>query len=162
MIQIEEIPVERIDEFWKIHFSYLVDDGIITDDEDKAYFSGDEYRGNIRKLMLRSPDKLHMIYFLRDGIRIGACHYCTYQSEDGKCLILDFWVFEPYRGNGTGHACFDALKAYTRADGALYYALNYSKEDSHRFWISNGFVDNGVDEYGCNLMIRKEPQNGAS
>lgn len=42
MIQIEEIPVERIDEFWKIHFSYLVDDGIITDDEDKAYFSGGE------------------------------------------------------------------------------------------------------------------------
>lgn len=40
-------------------------------------------------------------------------------------------------------------------DGALYYALNYAKEDSHRFWLSNGFVDNGEDEYGSKLMIKK-------
>ena len=30
MISIEEIPVERIDEFWDIHIQYLVDDGIIA------------------------------------------------------------------------------------------------------------------------------------
>lgn len=154
MVTIEEIPVERIDEFWTIHFSYLVDDGMVVTEEEKAYFSGDVYRNHLKGLMQRSPDKLHMIYFVRDGVRIGAAYYCIYQSEDGKCLIGDFWVFPEYRGNGTGHACFDALTLYTKADGAVYYALNYAKENSHRFWLANGFVDNGVDEYGSKLMIK--------
>lgn len=47
-ILVEEIPVERIDEFWNIHFKYLIDDGIISDEEDKEYFSGEEYRGIIK------------------------------------------------------------------------------------------------------------------
>ena len=38
MIQIEEIPVEHIEEFWKIHIRYLIDDGIIADEEDIEYF----------------------------------------------------------------------------------------------------------------------------
>ena len=37
-IQIEEIPVQHIDEFWKVHIRYLIDDGIITDEEDIRYF----------------------------------------------------------------------------------------------------------------------------
>ena len=36
-IRIEEIPVEEIDEFWKVHFRYLVEDGIIEDEEDREY-----------------------------------------------------------------------------------------------------------------------------
>ena len=31
MITIEEIPVEGIEDFWKSHIKYLVDDGIISD-----------------------------------------------------------------------------------------------------------------------------------
>ncbi len=154
-VTIEEIPVERIDEFWEIQFKYLVDDGMILDEEEKRYFSSDGYRGHLKGLMQRSPDKLHMIYFIRDGVRIGASQYCTYQSEDGKCFILDFWVFPSDRGNGTGHACFDALERYTRSDGALYYALNYAKEDSRRFWSSIGFIDDGKDGYGSPLMVRR-------
>ena len=69
--------------------------------------------------------------------------------------ILDFWVFPEYRGNGTGHACFDALTSYTKSDGAIYYSLNYAKENSRRFWLSNGFVDNGVDEHDSKLMIKR-------
>ena len=155
MITIEEIPVERVDEFWKIQFEYLVDDGMVVTEEEKAYFSGNQYRGHLERLMRRSPDRLHMVYFVRDGIRIGASQYCTFQSEDGKCFILDFWVFPESRGNGTGHACFEALTAYTKADGAVYYALNYAKENSHRFWLSNGFTDDGVDEYGSKLMVKR-------
>ena len=34
MIRIEEIPVDRIEEFWEIHLKYLVDDAIIEDEED--------------------------------------------------------------------------------------------------------------------------------
>ena len=155
MISIEEIPVEEINEFWKLHIRYLVEDGIISDEEDIAYFIGEEYRGILKEHMIRDTDKQHMIWFCRDGARIGAASYCTYQSEDGKCFILDYWVFPEHRGNGTGHRCFEALEQYTKADGARYYELNSTKEDSIRFWKSLGFVENGVDEYDMLLMIKR-------
>lgn len=158
MVIIQEIPVARINDFWNIQFQYLVDDGMITEDEEKAYYQSAEYRDVLKGHMLREQDKLHMAYFVRDGVRIGATQYCTYQSEDGKCFILDFWVFPEYRGNGTGHECFMALLECTKNDGAKYYALNYAKEDSRRFWLSLGFIDNGVDEYGSPLM-KKESTN---
>lgn len=154
-IHIEEIPVERIDEFWSIHMRYLIEDEIITDEEDREYFQGCEYRDVIRQHMLRLKDRHHMVYFVRDGIRIGAAQYNTYQSEDGKCFILDFWIFPEYRGNFTGHRCFEALKRYTQADGAAYYELNCTRENAHRFWLSLGFADHGVDEDEMPLMIRK-------
>ena len=155
MINIEEIPVEKINEFWEIHINYLVDDGMISDEEDIAYFTGKEYRGILEDHMIRSTDKQHMVYFCRDGERIGAASYCTYQSEDGKCFILDYWVFPQFRGNGTGHRCFEALEQYTKADGAQYYELNSTKENSIRFWKSMGFVENGKDEYDMLLLIKR-------
>ncbi len=155
MIRIEEIPVERIAEFWELHMRYLVDDGIIFDKEDRAYFSGREYRGILEEHMRRDTDRHHMVYFRRDGERIGAASYCIYQSEDGKCFILDFWVFPEFRGNGTGHRCFEALEAYAQADGAKNYELNSEKEDSVRFWKSLGFVEHGRDEYDMPLLARR-------
>ena len=92
---------------------------------------------------------------MRGGERIGAASYCTYQSEDGKCFLLDFWVFPAFRGNGTGRRCFAALERYTKADGANYYEINSEKPDSVRFWKSLGFIENGVDEYGMPLFIRR-------
>lgn len=154
-ISIEEIPIERINEFWELHIKYLVDDGIISDEEDIAYFTGKEYRGILEDHMIRSTDKQHMVYFCRDGERIGAASYCTYQSEDGKCFILDYWVFPQFRGNGTGHRCFEALEQYTKADGAQYYELNSTKENSIRFWKSMGFVENGKDEYDMLLLVKR-------
>ena len=155
MISIQEISPEKIAEFWDIHFRYLVDDEIITDDEDKEYFQSEEYRGIIESHMLRETDRHHMVYFVRAGEHIGTAQYCTYQSEDGKCFILDFWVFPEYRGAGTGHECFKALEAYTKADGAIYYEINCEKKNAKRFWKSLGFVENGVDEYGMALMVRR-------
>lgn len=155
-IEIEEIPVERIGEFWAIHLPYLIGDGII-DEEDRAYFQSEEYRGVIKAHMLRPADRHHMVYFVRNGVRIGAAQYNTYQSEDGKCFLLDYWVFREYRGNGTGHRCFEALREYTKADGAVYYELNCERENAMRFWGSLGFVPSGVDEYGMALMTTKLP-----
>ncbi|AIN93890.1 GNAT family N-acetyltransferase [Treponema putidum] len=155
MIEIEEIPITDISEFWSLHITYLVDDSIITDKEDIDYFTGEEYRGILESHMIRNTDKQHMVYFLRDGVRIGAASYCIYQSEDGKCFILDFWVFPEYRGNGTGYLCFEALEQYTKSDGSIYYELNCSKEDSIRFWKSLGFIENGKDEYDMPLMIKR-------
>ena len=151
-IRIEEIPVENIEEFWNIHIKYLIEDSIITDEEDIEYFQSTEYRDIIKAHMIRPADKHHMIYFVCDDIRIGAAQYNTYQSEDGKCFILDFWIFPEYRGNRTGHQCFEVLKAYAMSNGARYYELNYTKEISHRFWQSIGFVDCGVDEYEIPVM----------
>ena len=69
--------------------------------------------------------------------------------------IGEFWVFPEYRGNGTGHRCFDALERYTREDGANYYEINSSKDSSVRFWRSLGFIDNGRDEWDMPLMIKR-------
>ncbi len=154
MITIEEIPVDNINDFWKIHFKYLMDDGIIDNPEDVEYFSGDEYRGIIKNHMVRDNNKHHMVYFVNGKTRIGAAQYNTYQTEDGKCFILDFWVFPEHRGNGTGHACFEVLEKYTKSDGAIYYELNSMKDDSIRFWKSIGFVENGRDEYDMPLFVK--------
>ena len=99
MIKIQEIPVEHINDFWEIHIRYLIDDEIIVDKEDIDYFSGNEYRNTLKILMNREPDKLHMTYFVRDGLKIGASSYCIYKSEDRKCFILDYWIFPEFRGN---------------------------------------------------------------
>ena len=160
MITIEEIPVERVGEFGDIHYDYLINDGIITDEEDKEYFQSGEYRDVIKAHMLRDIDKHHMVYFVEKGKRIGAAQYNTYQSEDGKCFILDFWVFPEFRGNGTGHRCFATLETYTTKDGAKYYELNCERENAQRFWRDNGFADNGVDEYAMALMVKGKEERG--
>ena len=154
-ITIEEVPVEGMEEFWKLHIRYLVEDGIIEDEEDIEYFQGEEYRGILEEYMKREEDRHHMVYFMRDGERIGAASYCTYQSEDGKCFLMDFWVFPAFRGNGTGRLCYETLEQYTKADGAVYYELNSEKEDSVRFWKSLGYKENGVDEYEMPLFIKR-------
>ena len=155
MITVEEISVNQINDFWDKHITYLVDDGIISDEEDISYFKGEEYRSVIKEHMKRDTDKHHLVYFCVDRKKIGAASYCTYQSEDGKCFILDFWVFPEYRGNGMGHRCFEALEAYTKADGAEYYELNSTKENSVRFWKSLGFTENGKDEFDMPLYIKR-------
>ena len=154
-VTVEEIPPESAADFWDIHIRYLTEDGIVTDEEDIDYFRGEEYRGILEAHMRRDRDRHHLVYFRRGGQRIGAASYCTYQSEDGKCFIMDFWVFPPFRGRGTGHRCYEALERYTRADGAACYELNSTKPDSVRFWKSIGFADNGEDEYGMPLLIKK-------
>ena len=156
MIEIEEVSVETLPAFWDAHIRYLIDDGIISGDEDIAYFTGSEYRGVLESHLTRETDRHHFVYFLRGGTRIGAASFCTYHKEGGKCFILDFWVFPAFRGNGTGRRCFEALEHYTKADGAEYYELNSEKEASVRFWKSLGFVENGTDEYDMPLFIRKE------
>ena len=155
MIEIQDIPVENINDFWKLHIKYLVDDEIIEDEEDKEYFEGEEYRNIIKTHMMREVDKHHMVYFIENDEKVGAAQYNAYQSEDGKCFLMDFWVFPEHRGNGMGHRCFEALEEYTRNHGAAYYEINSEKEDSIRFWKSLGFVENGTDEYDMPLFIKR-------
>lgn len=152
-IGIEEVPVAETEAFFAKHLSYLIDDEIISEEEDKQYFAGEEYRGVIRAHMERDHNTHHLVYFVRYGKRIGAASYCTYEEEDGKCFILDFWVFKEYRGLGTGHYCYYALEDYTKKQGAKYYQLNATKQESVRFWRAFGFVEDGVDEWGLPLYV---------
>ncbi|MBQ5412072.1 MAG: GNAT family N-acetyltransferase [Oscillospiraceae bacterium] len=154
-ITIEEIPAREADKFFEQHIRYLTEDGIITDKEDIDYFYGDEYRGIILDHMQREDDRYHLVWFRSGGERIGAASYCTYLSEGGKCFILDLWVFPQFRGSGTGHRCFEALEEHTKREGALWYEINSEKEDSVRFWKSLSFTENGEDEYGMPLFIKK-------
>ncbi len=156
-ITVEEIPPDQIGSFWDAHLRYLIEDEIITGQEDIDYFSGDPYRHILEAHMERVPDTQHMAWFVRNHIRIGAASWCTFHSEDGKCFILDFWVFPPYRGDQAGHQCFHALEEYTWKDGAAYYALNSQKEDSVRFWKSLGFAEAGTDEYGMPVFVKRQP-----
>lgn len=159
MIFIEEVLKDNISEYWEFHWEYLNRDifpyetlGTTLDDEEREYFRSDEYRGVLEQYMKREPDKAHFIYFCEDGVRIGCAQYVTYKSEDGKCFIMDFWLFPKYRGDGTGHRCYSSLRNYVKNDGATYVAINISNERNHRFWSSIGFADDGVDEYGSPLM----------
>ena len=47
------------------------------------------------------------------------------------------------------------MEQYTKADGAVYYEINSTKENSIRFWKSIGFIPNGKDEYDMSLFIKK-------
>ena len=155
MIEINEISLQDIDEFWNAHIKYLVEEELIFDEDEFSYFSGRTYRGILENHMIRKKDKQHMAYFCCNGKKIGAVSYCIYQSEDGKCFILDYWVFTEFRGNGTGHRCFEALEKHTKLNGAVYYELNSFKENSIRFWKSLGFIENGKDEQGMLLFIKR-------
>lgn len=160
MIEIREIGLDAIEDFWDKHIHYLVEDQIITDEEDKAYFQGEEYRGILRSHMLRDQDPHHMVYFVEGEKEVGAAQYCTYLSEDGKCFILDFWVYPEYRGGGMGHRCFGALEAYTRQQGATYYVINSEGERRVSFWKSLGFVEKGYDEWGVALWEKRDDGKG--
>ena len=156
MINIEEITMDHIHEFWEIHNRYLIDDGIVTDEEDMEYFQSEEYRGVMEANMIRSHDRQHMVWFIIDGERKGAASYCMYENEGNKCFIMDFLVFPQFRNQGNGHRCYEALEEYTKADGALCWELNSTKENSVRFWKSLGFQENGTDEYDMPLYIKNK------
>lgn len=159
MIIIKEISKDNIEEYWTLHWEYLNRDIFPyetlvaeSDSEDREYFRSEQYRGTMEKYMDREPDKAHFIYFYQDDMRIGGAQYVTYKSEDGKCFLMDYWVFPEYRGNGTGHRCYSSLRDYVKKDSATYIEINVSNEQNHRFWSGIGFVDDGFDEWGAPLM----------
>ena len=58
MVTIEEILAERACDFGEIQLRSLLDDGMIDNEVEKAYFSSKEHRGYLEGLMKRDPDKL--------------------------------------------------------------------------------------------------------
>ncbi|MDR0890293.1 MAG: GNAT family N-acetyltransferase [Oscillospiraceae bacterium] len=150
-------------EFWEKHAQYLQrdifpNDGEPLTDEDRAYFSSDEYRGQIDNLCTREIDPGRRVFFELGGERIGFCSYCFYRSEDCKCFLLDFCIYPAYRRQGYGTACFAAIARRERQ--ARYFELNVSGEESRSFWKRLGFRYNGYDEHGSILYTLLQQPSG--
>ena len=122
--------------------------------EDLAYFLSDEYLSQLRTLHERCENRLHFLFFERGGREIGFAMPVIYEADDGKCFIMEFCVYPESRGNGTGHACGEALLSWARERGADYFELNCDTAPRERFWGILGFVPNGRDEWGEKLMLR--------
>ena len=51
-----------------------------------------------------------------------------YETEDGKCFLMEFAVFPEYRGGGTGTACAEAFLQWARDNGGAYVEINYGSD----------------------------------
>lgn len=156
-ITIREAVMEQdIAVFWQQLRIYFIRDIFPNpEDEDREYFLSDtEYRADMQKIHDRPQDRCHYLFFHRHGQDIGFAMPVIFNTEDGKCFIMEYCVYPEFRGSGTGKACAAVLIDWARENGALYAELNYgSNERRFRFWESLGFVENGVDEWGEPLMI---------
>lgn len=156
-IMIREVVTEQDAAlFWEQLHTYFERD-IFPDpeDEDRAYFLDDsQYRAQMQKIHDRSDDRCYYLFFYRNGQNIGLALPVIYNTEDGKCFLMEFCVFPEFRGSGTGEQCVRAFLKWAKEQGAAYVELNYgSNERRFRFWERAGFVKNGADEWGEPLMI---------
>ena len=152
----EAVTEQDIAVFWQQLRIYFIRDIFPNpEDEDREYFLSDtEYRADMQKIHDRPQDRYHYLFFHRNGQDIGFAMPVIFNTEDGKCFIMEYCVYPEFRGSGTGKACAAVLIDWARENGALYAELNYgSNERRFRFWESLGFVENGVDEWGEPLMI---------
>lgn len=152
----EALAKQDVERFWKeLHLYHARDIFPDPDDENRAYFLNDtEYRAAVEKIRNRAQDRCYYLFFCRDGQEIGFALPALFPTEDGKCFIMEFCVFPPFRGCGAGHSCAAALLAWARQQGAAYAELNCGgSERRRRFWKSVGFRPNGVDEWGEPLML---------
>lgn len=152
----EAVTEQDIAVFWQQLRTYFIRDIFPNpEDEDREYFlSYTEYRAHMQKIHDRPQDRCHYLFFHRNGQDIGFAMPVIFNTEDGKCFIMEYCVYPEFRGSGTGKACAAVLIDWARENGALYAELNYgSNERRFRFWESLGFVENGVDEWGEPLMI---------
>ena len=152
----EAISADDICAFWAQLRAYFARD-VFPDpnDENRAYFlDNSSYSANIQVLHERAENRLRYLFFVRNGIEIGFSMVTVFDSEDGKCFILEFCIFPAFRGGGTGRSCADALLSWAKMRGARYAELNYGGDERRlRFWKRVGFVENGADEWGEPLML---------
>lgn len=124
------------------------------EDEDRAYFLGEEYRREIEEKHQRPRDRIRYLFFSRDGADIGLAMAVIYETEDAKCFLMEFCVFPEYRGGGTGTACGEAFLQWAHSRGGAYVELNYGSDPRRlRFWQRLGFVKNGADEWGDPMLM---------
>ena len=114
----EAVADADIARFWEQLYRYYARDIFIeAGSGEREHFIGPEYYGHMMKIRSRPQDRAYFLFFVRDGQEIGFAMPVIYGSEDGKCFLLEFCVYPAFRGNGTGHACTEALLAWARARG---------------------------------------------
>lgn len=151
----EAVTAQDIARHWREMDAMLLRDvrpgcdlGAPMTDEEAAWFLSPAYRERIDRLCSRATDPGKRLFFVENGVEVGFALYCTYHSEDGKCFLVAFCVYPPYRCRGLGKLCFAALAERARAEGAAYFELNTHCRRSRRFWEGLGFRYNGCDEVG--------------
>ena len=151
----EAVTPTEVEHFWhELHAYHIRDIFPEPQDEDRDYFLSDEYRAHMQKIHDRVDDKCHYLFFDRDGVEIGFAMPVIYNTEDGKCFLMEFCVYPEFRGNGTGKECASVFRDWARNEGAAYVELNVSTSERARFWGYSGFRRNGRDEWGVPLMLR--------
>ena len=151
----EAVTEHDVAAFWEqLHIYHRRDIFPEPDNEDLEYFLGSEYHEHIMKIHGRQQDRCFFLFFHRNGRNIGFAMPVIFNTEDGKCFIMEFCVYPEFRGNGTGRECAGALLAWAGENGALYAELNHGGNERRRhFWEAVGFIENGADEWGEALMI---------
>lgn len=161
----EAVTEQETSLFWRELRNYQERD-IFPDvgQEDREYFSGQEYYNEIQKLHERKQNRCRYLFFQDKGTEfdgtyggqniVGIALTVIYDQEDGKCFLLEFCVLPEFRGGGMGRNCAKAFLAWAKEQGAAYVELNYGGlENRERFWKSMGFFSNGRDEWGEPLML---------
>ncbi len=151
----EAVTEKEVALFWAQLYSYFKRD-VCPDpeDEDLAYLLSEKYRAGVQKIHDRPQDRNYYLLFSAEGQDIGFAMPVIFTSEDGKCFIMEFCVYPQFRGNGTGTQCAKVLLDWAEKHGAKYAELSYGGDARRRrFWKRVGFVDNGADECGEELML---------
>ena len=151
----EAITETDVAVFWEqLHTYHKRDIFPDPNNEDLEYFLGSEYYDHMMKIHSRPQDRCYFLFFHRDGQYIGFAMPVIFNTEDGKCFIMEYCVYPEFRGNGTGKECARILLDWAKEHGALYAELNYGGNQRRRhFWETVGFIENGADEWGEPLMI---------
>ena len=133
MIEIRELKDNEISDFWQGHIKYLIEDGLIKEQSEIDYYSGLNYHNKFEGYLKEATDKLHMVWFIKDGVKIGATQYKINKSGDGECYIYDFWCSHLTAVIIRDTNALPPLKITQKIDGAFYYKLDAEKENSIRF-----------------------------
>ena len=151
----EAVTENDVAAFWEqLHAYHKRDIFTDSDKEELEYFLGSEYHDQMMKIYGRPQDHCFFLFFHRGGQDIGFAMPVIFNTEDGKCFIMEFCVYPEFRGSGTGKACARTLLDWAKEHGARYAELNYGGNDWRRhFWESVGFIENGADEWGEPLML---------
>ena len=144
--------------YWSLYDEFIDE---VFENEEIGHISGSDYlkqftsnknKAYIHKLFQREIDTAFPVLFIINSEVIGFTTYCTYHSEDGKCLIIDYYLLPEYRGSGLGSMIFEEVKKVEINKGAKFFELNISNRRNMNFWRNNGFRLMGVDEFGSVLM----------
>ncbi len=128
--------------FWKLFNRYIDELSLNVscgDEFDLDYFYSDKYRDVIENLRTRIKNPLRIFLISKDKSIIGFLMYITYFDEDGKCLLMEYYIEPEYRNLGYGKLIYFKAEKYINHEGALYIELTPTNESNEKFWKNVGF-----------------------